>query len=565
MKLRFAPAMGCAVGVIGLLLASCVAPDAGSRPRDVVVGKPVWFGATPRPEQLPKVSVENLPAFPTELYATAEIGYVGVTCTINSGGTSFAMAGTHPAFDREVVRTYGTWRASPSQLPDAQCATLWIPVIFNPTSAAPGAPRTTPRLVSVVPVITPRRVSDWPQVKRMKLSVDADGAVLDVVPQETVNPVNLAAIREAVQQWRFAPARQNGINVATEVVMPVLCQAPSRSGPVVAAPVTPATNARLVHRAFPEYPPALRRAGVSGHAIVDFNVDVNGDVRDAAAVSATDPAFAQPAVAAVSQWKFEPARRADGQPVEQHQRVPVVFGEGDMTDAFRQTEQAEANLPPALSPADTPPIARSRVAPVYPYALRLDGIAGKATVEIKVDVEGRVTETKIIQADRPEFGCALAAAAENLSFRPAIEHGNAAIGSLTLTQEFDSGHMPDNVGSRLIATEQKHPGNIPDATTLNPPLHSLARPLPHFPLAATTNEGNAVIECFVLENGRAHVPRIVSASDDLFGYAAAQAVTGWSFDPPSVNGKPVAARVRIAFKFDRTAVTAAIEAGEDKL
>jgi protein TonB len=163
-------------------------------------------------------------------------------------------------------------------------------------------------------------------VLRVKLNVDANGAVLDIMPEEKVNPANLPAIREAVQQWRFTPARQNGHSVAAEVVVPILCQAPPRSGPGTAATVAPATNARPIKRVPPEYPSALRRAGVSGHAIVDFDVDVNGDVRDAIAVSATDPAFAQPAVAAISQWKFEPARRADGHPVEQHQRVPVVFG-----------------------------------------------------------------------------------------------------------------------------------------------------------------------------------------------------------------------------------------------
>ena len=563
MKPRITPALFGAIGVIGLLLASCATADTESRVRDVVVGKPVWFGTTPRPEKLPDIGIERPPAFPVELYATAEIGYVGVTCTINSGGTSFGPAGTNPAFENQVARSLGVWRASPARLPDAQCAILWIPVIFNPTSAAPGAPNATPRLVSVVPIVTPRRVSDRPHVLRVKLNVDANGAVIDIMPEEKVNPANLPAIREAVQQWRFTPARQNGHSVAAEVVVPILCQAPPRSGPGTAATVAPATNARPIKRVPPEYPSALRRAGVSGHAIVDFDVDVNGDVRDAIAVSATDPAFAQPAVAAISQWKFEPARRADGHPVEQHQRVPVVFGEGDVTDELRRTEKAQEKLPTALPRTNTPPIPRSRVAPVYPYALRRDGIAGKATVEIKIDLEGRVTETKIVQADRPEFGRALAAALENLAFQPAIEHGKAIVGSATFTQDFDAGHMPDNVGSRLIATEQKHPESIPDAATLTPPLHPLAQALPHFPLAATTGEGNAMIECFVLENGRAHVPRIISASDDLFGYAAVQAVTGWSFDPPSVNGKPVTSRVRIAFQFDRHAVTATIQDGKN--
>jgi hypothetical protein len=45
------------------------------------------------------------------------------------------------------------------------------------------------------------------------------------------------------------------------------------------------------------------------------------------------------------------------------------------------------------------------------------------------------------------------------------------------------------------------------------------------------------------------LPRIVSATADSFGYAAAQAVVAWQFGPPLVGGKPAVVRVKVPFKF----------------
>jgi len=559
MILRLKPGLFCAAGMITLMLASCeTAIDAGSHPRDIVVGQPIWFSAAARPDRMPAVDVAYLPDFPVDLYSTAEIGYVAVMCTINSAGRTCGVAGTHPAFEREVIRTLGAWSVNPSRLPDTLGACVWVPVIFNPASAGSKALNATPRLLTVVPIITPRRSSERPNLLRVRLSIDANGAVLAVLPDEKVNPANLPAIREAVLQWRFAPARESGQNVAAEIVTPVLCQAPSRLGmnldPVVNSP----TTARPVKQVAPEYPLALRRAGVAGHAIVEIDIDANGTVHNAVAVESDDPGFSAAAIAAVSRWQFAPARK-DGRPVADHQSIPFTFGTGNIAEELRRTEASDKNSLANFSPPDTTPVARSRLAPVYPFALRRDGITGKATVEIKVDVEGHVTEARVVQADQPEFGRALAAAVEEQTFRPAIEHGKTVAGSLTLTQEFDATHLPDNVGSRLLVTDQKHPEDIPYATTLTSPLTVRVQPMPRFPRSATASAGDAVIECFILNTGRAHLPRVVSASDELFGYAAAQAVTGWSFDPPNKDGKPVPARVRIAFKFSRGAVTATIE------
>ncbi len=77
-------------------------------------------------------------------------------------------------------------------------------------------------------------------------------------------------------------------------------------------------------QARPVYPVELRKAGVAGDVLVEFIVDANGDVRDAQVLKAEPPDFAESAVTAVSQWKFQPGEK-DGQPVHTRMRVPIRF------------------------------------------------------------------------------------------------------------------------------------------------------------------------------------------------------------------------------------------------
>jgi RNA polymerase sigma factor (sigma-70 family) len=74
----------------------------------------------------------------------------------------------------------------------------------------------------------------------------------------------------------------------------------------------------------PAYPATMRNAGTEGTATIDFLVGSDGQVYNANAVSSTDPAFADAAVEAVSQWVFKPGQLA-GQSVNTHMQVPIVF------------------------------------------------------------------------------------------------------------------------------------------------------------------------------------------------------------------------------------------------
>jgi protein TonB len=74
----------------------------------------------------------------------------------------------------------------------------------------------------------------------------------------------------------------------------------------------------------PQYPFELHKAGVTGHAVVEFVVNTAGETTDVHAVSATHPLFAAAAVAAVRRAKFVPGYRG-GRAVFTRLQVPLYF------------------------------------------------------------------------------------------------------------------------------------------------------------------------------------------------------------------------------------------------
>jgi TonB family protein len=156
----------------------------------------------------------------------------------------------------------------------------------------------------------------------MKLNLDAAGAIVSAEPVGKVKPPVLAAISNSLQKWRFAPARRGGQPVATELVVPVLCQPPQVD--TAGKQIPP----KVISMEKPVYPLALRFYGVRGSVTIDFVVDVHGQVRNAVIIESDNPAFDELALKALRRWKFQPGTR-DGQPVNMRSRVPMVFSMED--------------------------------------------------------------------------------------------------------------------------------------------------------------------------------------------------------------------------------------------
>jgi len=74
----------------------------------------------------------------------------------------------------------------------------------------------------------------------------------------------------------------------------------------------------------PEYPFAMRSAGVEGNVMVEFDVDASGRVTSARALKSSAREFEEPAVRAVLKWRFESGKR-HGKPVPFRMVVPIGF------------------------------------------------------------------------------------------------------------------------------------------------------------------------------------------------------------------------------------------------
>lgn len=91
--------------------------------------------------------------------------------------------------------------------------------------------------------------------------------------------------------------------------------------------IDPATLDRLPKassRVAPVYPAELYNQGLEGEVVVTFIVGNDGVVHNAVAARSSRPEFEGSAIAAVSQWKFDPGMKG-GRQVNTWMQVPIVF------------------------------------------------------------------------------------------------------------------------------------------------------------------------------------------------------------------------------------------------
>ena len=86
----------------------------------------------------------------------------------------------------------------------------------------------------------------------------------------------------------------------------------------------------LVHRVEPEYPEQARQQQIQGAVVLETRINPDGIVGDLKVVSG-HPLLADAAMAAVKQWRFQPAE-IDGTPVATKVALPVRIVDGTASD-----------------------------------------------------------------------------------------------------------------------------------------------------------------------------------------------------------------------------------------
>jgi len=202
--------------------------------------------------------------------------------------------------------------------------------------------------------------------------------------------------------------------------------------------------------------------------------------------------------------------------------------------------------------------------PVYPFDALLHKKHGTVALECTVDPQGRLLHATVLKSDGPEFVGATLAYLEPMAFSVPAKAAKNSEGKPLISYEitFDESKCegahrlmtcPSDSAKRIVAALREDPTGkqFSRVKMLDEALVPIARAAPFFPLSLRekASTGSAVIEFYIDEDGRAVLPRIVSASDEAFGYAACQSINGWRFKPPLRGGKPTVVKVRTPVDF----------------
>ncbi|MDR1789240.1 MAG: TonB family protein [Opitutaceae bacterium] len=526
----------------GLLLAGLLGA-AACPGQEVIIGEPTLLQGSDAADTPAAFKRKPRMRLPEELMGTQSPHYAVVLLFVDEKGKprSYSRAGTSAELGARAMLLLKELPFTPAKRDGAPVA-AWtmISVVVNPVAAKNAQTVDARLLEAVAPLVDEAVFKNLSAKERTiwaRLEIDAEGRVT------AFRAKGAADIGEAVKRWRFAPALADGKPVASKERVPVKLMARPEGTPT------------LVRQPFIKYPAAMSQSGLTGRVEVAFTVNRNGDVENPRIVRANNPGFEKAALEAVLSAKYKPATR-DGKPVSQEVRQTVDFQMPGTPSASSGLEvevsKKDMEEMPENLRFDKAPEARGSVRPVYPRRLLEEGTGGKAVVSLFLDKKGNVSFARLVEASHPEFGASLLAAAGHFEFTPARRERKPVETVLRYEHVFNPKDCPRE-DAALLSLERKKPGKIIPANKLDAPLKPLSRREAKFPvsLGPEVKSGRAVVEFLIDEDGTARLPRIIEATDEAFGHAAAQAVSYWKFEAPKAGGKTVVTRVRVPVAFAR--------------
>jgi TonB family protein len=229
--------------------------------------------------------------------------------------------------------------------------------------------------------------------------------------------------------------------------------------------------------------------------------------------------------------------------------------------AFFLVAIVASGLPLSAQTADaqgraTPNFVRNP-APVYPYALLIEGREGSAEVQFTVEYSGRAIFASVTKSTAPEFGKALVAEIESNEFIPPRVNGQPKLSQAAYSHAFKTAAL-DATAREILAELRKPMPAIAAADTLDKKPAPTRQDPPVYPYSLQSDgiSGRAEIEIVIDRTGRVLFPRVVSATNDDIGYAAAAAVARQRYQPPMKGGQAVHARMTVTVSYDKDKMAA---------
>lgn len=310
-------------------------------------------------------------------------------------------------------------------------------------------------------------------------------------------------------------------------------------------------DARLERWIAPAYPVAVQEERRAIRVRVCFTVDEQGALRDAEVLSG-DERFHEAALAALGQWRFQPAME-NGKLVARSLQTTFVFRVG------RPTTMEPGGEPPYRfedSPV-TPPQEGHSPDPVYPRHLVKRELAGEVELTLGVDEQGSVTGVEVSRATHPDFVAAALAAVEQWKLTPArrgrlpVKGEKIAVLRFKVmdseTQHASHEEWLEQNGIRLAEPGAPAPrlyfDRIPEAVSFVDPVYPAE-------LREKGVAGEAVVDFSVDRSGAVVAATVSRASEEAFGAALLAAVSAWRFKPLYHDGEAAWVDFQVEWKFN---------------
>ncbi len=402
---------------------------------------------------------------------------------------------------------------------------------------------------------------------QVRFVTDETGRVTSARALEAEDERFADAAVAAVKQWEIEPVKDGGRATASglDVVVefsPAIAQKKYRAGdtpPFEMLPwPSPSTPTRPGETPEGDYPASLESRRLNGQVVFRGTVMEDGSVVFGGVIDASHADFVIPTIKSLRKWRFTPAMQGD--------LALRTETQGVMTFTALETKPAEVleayriSLPNGDAP-ELPPAVAIACEAVWPIDRLLAGESGSAVVEFDVIENGQVKNVVVVEATQRDFGQSAVAAMEAWVFAPAPDDRVMVQLVKVPTQlerrrfkrvvEFASPKEAELDSEGRLAAAMKQ-GEIGGAKGLDEKLTPIYRVAPRYPQdlrIAGGPAGRAEVEFVIDREGRARLPRVVSATHEAFGWAAATAVSQWVFRSPRRGGEPVDVKVRMPFDF----------------
>lgn len=257
-----------------------------------------------------------------------------------------------------------------------------------------------------------------------------------------------------------------------------------------------------------------------GEVLLEVTINAYGYVTQAYVKSTTNPELNDPCVAAVSRWKYSPAKK-DGKPIPLTFLQPLRFGEF--------TISAESH------PATKPRVLHQE-APERPENLKQ--ITGEVVLLIKLGTEGQILSTAVQKSTHEELNDFALQAVRKWRFAPAIKEDKPVESSVYVPFHF-YGEAPA--------------AGLLDSLSLvdNAELIPIRQAAPDLPPSIRKPDGEVEIQFVVDKGGFVTNAEVKKASNKELGEIARAAVLEWKFQPVIKNGVPASVRVLQPFIFGK--------------